>query len=251
MDVRFYRLLREAQAEDFYDAINDPEDELYDVLWDLFEKVVIEPGEVFDEAFRDHNQFRFSIDASAVMEFFPHSDYYGGRAESNPYVDDGEAAGIHLRLVVHPEMSCLFSTELLVWGAAERKALQMLWFSHRELLALCLDRAKPMLSSLMPYPAVEHATTLAEALDNYCMVRDPENFLSFQYSFPLVDEAEAPTTFMTTMAMLYHAIRNLCEVGVDQLQELHIQLARHHAGRLPDLPHPLPRVAMHLATDTE
>lgn len=251
MDARFYRLLREASAEEFYNAINDPEDSLYDVIWDLFEKVVIEPGEVFDDDFRDHNQFRFSIDSEVVMEFFPDAGYFASRADSNPYHDDAEAAGIHLRLRLQPDMSCLFSAEFLVWGTAERQAFQNLWYAHRDLLSLSLERVKPMVSCLMPFPSVEHASTLEELLDNYFLVRDSEHFLSMQYPFPQIEDSDTAQAFMTTMSMLYHAIRETCAKGPEALPELHLQLVRHHAGRLPDLPSPLPCVAMPIVTDAE
>ena len=48
MDSRYYDLLRQASQEEFYQAINNPEGELHNILWDLFETVVIEPAELFD-----------------------------------------------------------------------------------------------------------------------------------------------------------------------------------------------------------
>ncbi|GAB4118030.1 MAG: hypothetical protein Kow001_18040 [Acidobacteriota bacterium] len=249
MDARFYRLLRDATAEEFYNAINDPEDILYDVVWDLFEKVVIEPGEVFDEGFRDRNQFRFSIDSEVVMEFFPEADYFGNRVECNPYRDDGDAAGVHLRLCVQPGMSCLFSVAFVVWGPAERQALQNLWYHHRDLLSVALGRVKPMVACRIPYPAVEHAATLQEMLDNYFLVSDSEQFLAFQYPFPQVENSDDAQVFMTTMSMLYHAVRALSDSGQDRLEELYERLLHHHAGHLPDLPSPLPCVEMPIATD--
>ncbi len=70
MDNHYYEVLRNASQEDFYQAVNNPEDELYDIVWDLFETAVIEPGEIFDTDFRNQNQFRYSINSGVTLEFF-------------------------------------------------------------------------------------------------------------------------------------------------------------------------------------
>jgi hypothetical protein len=251
MDARYYQMLRQATQEEFYNSINDPEDELYDIIWDLFEKLVIEPAEIFDANFRDSNQFRYSINSLTVLEFFPSSDYFRKRLEPNPYEDDADAAGIHLQFFVLPSMSCLFAVGFQVWGASERQAFRNLWRSHRKLLSDLFRRIRPMISCKAPYPAVEHAATLDEALENYFMVRDPESFVALQYSFARADEADVAQNFMVAMAMLYHAMRAYCQDKRDRLEEYFSLMQRFYSGHIPELPAPLPCVEIVLAADAE
>jgi hypothetical protein len=249
MDARYYRLLRDSTPEDYYNAINDPEDELYDIVWDLFEKLVIEPAEIFDDDFRDSNQFRFSIDGSAILEFFPDSPYFERRIDPNPYEDDCDAAGVHLQFSIQPTMSCLFSVSLQIWGASERQAFKNLWFSHRRRLSTLFARVKPMVSSRIPFPSVEHAGSLAELLDNYFLIRDSENNISLQYSFAQADESDEAQNFMIAMAALYHAVRAYCQRKEDILVETLEVMNRYYSGHLPDLLPPPPCVDLAIVTD--
>ena len=79
MDRHYYEQLRDASEDDFEAAINTPEHALYDILWDLFETVVIEPAEVFDSDFDSHNRFRYIVDAQVTMEFLPDINYFEKR----------------------------------------------------------------------------------------------------------------------------------------------------------------------------
>ena len=251
MDARYYEILRQASQEDLYNSINDPEDELYDIIWDLFEKVVIEPAEVYDSDFRDRNQFRYSIDSRTTLEFFPDPAYFRKRLEPNPYKDDSDAAGIHLRFSVLPEMSCLFSVGFQVWGAAERQAFKKLWRKHRQLLSGLFKKSKPMLSTRAHYATVECSRTLPEMLDNYFLVNDPENFLSLDYSFAEADESDIAQSFMVTMSLFYHAVREYCQNKQDTMEHWSAELKEYYSGHIPELPAPLPCVELAIPTDAE
>ena len=73
MDDRYYEILRSSSQEELFHAINNPEAELYEILWGLFETAVIEPAEIFNGDFRSQNQFRYSLGEGAILEFFPGS----------------------------------------------------------------------------------------------------------------------------------------------------------------------------------
>lgn len=252
MDDRYYEILRKSSQEEFYQAINDPEDELYDILWDLFETVVIEPAEIFDPEFRENNQFRYSINSGITLEFFPDVTYFQKRLEPDPYKDDADAAGIHLKFSVLPYMSCLFTVAFQVWGRAERLAFKKLWFAHRHFLSDLFRRVKPMVFTAVPFPAVEHARNLDEMLDNYFMVRDPENYIELQYSFAQFDETEVAQNFMVTMGLLYHTIQDYCQKKADLLDYWFERMKEFYSGHLPELPAPLPCVELTIASeDTE
>lgn len=251
MDSRYYELLRNASQEDFYEAVNSPEHELYDVVWDLFETVVIEPAEAFDSEFGNRNQFRYSISSSLTLEFFPDSAYFERRYEPNPYRDGSDAAGVHLKFSILPGMSCLFSVGLQIWGRAERLAFRKLWKDHRELVKDLLVRAKPMVEKRIPSPAMEHAPTLEGMLDSYFTVRDAENFIEFRYPFAQFDESEAAQNFMVYMSLLYQAIRNYCQYRDHRLEQLVDLLNDFYSGHLPELPLPLPCVEMVLTSDPD
>ncbi|MDA2938184.1 hypothetical protein MYX75_07985 [Acidobacteria bacterium AH-259-A15] len=249
MDSRYYEILRNASQEDFYRAINNPDEELYDVLWDLFETVVIEPAEIFASDFQDQNQFRYRIDAGVVLEFFPDASYFQKRDEPDPYKDNCDAAGIHLKLVIQPYMSCLFSVGFQVWGRSERLAFKKLWRQHRDLLANILHRAKPMVFTAVPFPAVDHASDLEEMLDNYFSVRDPENFIELQYPFARFDDTVSAQDFMVYMTALYHSIRDYCQKKKNVLEYWTGRMKEFYSGRSPDLPAPLPCVEVTIKTD--
>lgn len=251
MDSRYYQLLRSATQEELHQAITDPEDELYDIIWDLFETVVIEPAEIFDVDFRDRNQFRYSIDAGATLEFFPDPSFFQKRIEPNPYQDESDAAGIHLKFSILPYKSCLFSVGFQIWGWSERLAFKKLWRQHRRLLSELFRRAKPMVFTLLPFPPVEHAGSLDEMLDHYFQIRDPENFIALQYSFAQTDESDVAQNFMVTMNLLYHSIRDYCQKKEDSLVYWYGELRDFYSGHLPDLPPPLPCVELAIVSDTE
>ena len=250
MERRYYEILRNATQEEYYEAINSPDHELYDVLWDLFETVVIEPAEVFDPDFNNHNQFRYSINSEVTLEFFPDSDYFAKRFEPNPYRDGTDAAGIHLKFSILPERSCLFSVGLQIWGRSERLAFKKLWKQHRPLLRDLLRRSKPMVSKRIPFPAMDYSSNLDEMLDNYFAVRDSENFLELQYAFAQLDETESAYNYMVYMGLLYHAIRAHCQDRENRVEQLAQRLREFFAGPLPDLAHPLPSVEMTITSDT-
>jgi len=251
MDARYYEILRLANQEDLYNSINDPEDELYDIIWDLFERVVIEPAEIFDSDFRDRNQFRYSIDSKTTLEFFPEPEYFRKRLEPNPYKDDSDAAGIHLKFSLLPEMSCLFSVGFLVWGSPERKAFRKLWKKHRELLSELFTRSKPMIATRIPHSAVESSQNLQETLDNYFAIKDPEQYVSLDYSFAEADESDIAQNFMVTMSLLYYSIRDYCQNKEDTLTHWYEQLKAFYSGHIPELPAPLPCVELTIQTDAE
>lgn len=251
MDNRYYELLRNATQEQFYRSINNPEDELYEIVWDLFETVVVEPGEIFDANFRDHNQFRYSIEAAARMEFFPEASYFEKRLEPNPFENGTDAAGVHLKFSIQPYMSCLFSVGFQVWGSAERSAFKRLWRRHRKLLSGIFHKAKPMVFTAHPFPSLDHASSLQEMLDNYFAVRDPENTIELQYSFAQFDETDTAQNFMIYMALLYHSVRDYCCKKENLLEYWLGHAEEFFSGRLPDLPAPLPCVEFTITSDTE
>ncbi|MGH9341714.1 MAG: hypothetical protein ACRD1R_19540 [Acidobacteriota bacterium] len=242
MDSRYYDILRQASQEEFYQAINQPEDELYDLLWDLFENVVIEPAEIFDPDFREKNQFRYSIDSVVTLEFFPDQPYYQERTEPDPYQDGSDAAGIHLKFSIMPQKSCLFSARFHVWGRAERLAFKKLWRRHRNLLSEVFQKAKPMVFTAVPFPAMDHALGFDEMLDHYFSSPDAENSIELQYSFAQFDETELAQNFMVYMSLLYHSIRNICQHEKDRFEFLFGRISDFYSGRPPDLPAPLPCV---------
>ncbi len=243
MNRSFYDSLRRASQQDLYRAVNDPDDELYDIVWDLFESVVIEPAEVFDQDFRDLNQFRYRISSSvATLEFFPDRTYFVDRLEPNPYRDDSDAAGLHLKLSIMPSMTCLFSVGLTIWGKTERVSFQGLWSRYRETLAELLGRAKPILFTSFPFPQLEHASSVEEMLDLYFGQHDPEDSIELQYSFPDMDETGDPQNFMVYMGMLYHMLRTFRYPATDMSKVWLTRLTDFYSGYLPDLPPPLPCV---------
>lgn len=249
MQRRYYDIIRSASQDDFYQAINEPEHELYDLLWGAFDSVIIEPAEIFDPDFRDLNQFRYRIDEACVtMEFFPNEAYFIGRGEPDPFRDDVDAAGVHLKFSILPQMSCLFCVSLGVWGRPERAAFQKLWFRHRTLLSGIFHRAKPMIFTSILFPAVEYASSLEDMLDSYFQLHDPNNLIELQYSFPQIDESGEAQNFMTYMALLYHMIRSYAHSDKDLTTMWLSHLNEFYSGHLPDLPPPLPCVA--LATDS-
>jgi hypothetical protein len=251
MNSRVYELLRYATQEEYYQAINDPEDELYDVLWDIFETVVIEPAEIFDSDFRDRNQFRYRIDGGATLEFFPEAAYFRKRAEPDPYRDDSDAAGIHLKFSILPYMSCLFSVGFQVWGRAERSAFRRIWQNHKDICCEILKRAKPMVFTAATIPAMEKASSLEEMLDAYFSRRDPENFIELQYSFAQFDETDVAQSFIVYMAFLYHSIKTLCYRRENIVERTFEKLREFYSNRPPDLPAPLPCVEIITITDSE
>ncbi len=251
MERQYYTTLRRASRDEFHEAVNNPDHELYEVIWDLFETVVIEPAEVFDPSFGKRNQYRSSIESVVTLEFFPEATYFRSRPESNPYIDGCDAAGIHLKLSVHPEMSCLFSVALQVWGRRERQVFGQLWKRHRTFLAQVMEYAKPMVRKQITFPAMDHAASLSEMLDSYFAVRDAENFLEFRYPFAQFDESDAAQNFMIYMSLIYHLIRERCQNRRSRISHHRATLCEFFAGRLPDLPPPLPCVELAIATDKE
>lgn len=251
MDTRYYQILRQASQEEFYNSINDPEDELYDVVWDLFETVVIEPAEIFDRDFRDTNQFRYSINSGATLEFFPDAEYFRKRIEPNPFRNNSDAAGVHLKLILAPEMSCLFSVGFQIWGSTERLAFKRLWRTHRKLLAGLFRRCKPMVSTRLSQPLLHHAGNLEEMLDGYFSLRDPDHFLFLNYSFAQTDDSDWAQNFMVVMAMLYHSIKDYCRGKRDRLPYWYSKMREFYSGHLPELPASLPCVEVTISSDAE
>lgn len=249
MDSHYYDQLRTATQDEFYEAVNDPDHELYDILWDVFESVVIEPAEIFDEEFGSRNQFRYSIDSEVTMEFFPDSSYFEKRLGPSPYKDGSDAAGIHLKFSVLPDMSCLFSVSLQIWGKPERQAFRRLWREHRGLLSQILGQAQPMIEKRLPNSGMDFASSVEEMLDNYFGVRDSENFLEFRYPFAQFDETDQAQNFMTYMALIYHSIRGLCETRNSNLAQHYARLEEFFSGYLPKLPPPLPCVELAFSSD--
>ncbi len=251
MERHYYELLRNASQEDYYEAINSPDHELYDILWDLFETVVIEPAEVFDTDFGSRNQFRYSINSTVTLEFFPDAPYFEKRFEANPYRDGSDAAGIHLKFSIFPDRSCLFAVGLQIWGRPERLAFKKLWKENRKLFNDLLRRAKPMIEKRIPFPAMDYSANLEEMLDNYFAVRDSENFIELQYPFAQFDEAELAQNFMVYMGLLYHSIRDHCQRQEQSAERMHERLREFYSGSPPDLPPPLPCVDLAITSDTE
>lgn len=251
MDSRYYEMFRNATQEQFYQCINNPEEELYDVVWDLFESVVIQPAEIFDGDFRDHNQFRYSINSAAILEFFPEATYFRKRKAPDPYKDGTDAAGVHLKFAILPYMSCLFSVGFQVWGGAERRAFSRLWRQHRKVLTDLFRRAKPMVLTGAPLSALDHASNLEELLDRYFSIRDPETWIELQYPFAEFDEADSAQNFMIYMALLYHSIRDHCYKRKNLLEYWRGRMKDFFSGRLPELPAPLPCVELAITSDAE
>lgn len=251
MDRRYYEILRNSTPDDFDQSVNNPEDELYDVVWDLCETVVIEPAEIFDADFRDHNQFRYSINTGATLDFFPEASYFQRRMQPDPTKEGTDSAGVHLKFSILPCMSCLFSVSFQVWGAAERLAFGKLWRRHRKLLTDLFRRAKPMVLTAAFLPAVDHAASFEEMLDNYFSIRDPENWIELQYSFAQFDEADTAQNFMIYMSLLYHCVRDYCHKRKNLLEYRRSRMTEFFSGRLPDLPAPLPCVGLAITSDTE
>jgi hypothetical protein len=244
MDRHYYESLRNAAQEDYYEAINNPDHELYDLLWDLFETVVIEPGEVFDPDFGSRNQFRYSIDTAVAMEFFPSASYYEKRLEPNPYKDGSDSAGIHLRFSILPEMTCLFSVALRVWGRAERLAFKRLWRDYRPVIADLLERSNPMVATRISVPKMDFSSSLEQMMDRYFAVQDSENFIELRYPFAQLDETAVAQNFMTYMALIFYSIRDLCQIRKSHVELRRRRLNEFYSGHLPTLPHPLPCVEM-------
>ena len=251
MDTRYYEVFRRASQEAFYQAVNNPEDELYDIVWDLFETAVIEPGEIFDNDFRNQNQFRYSINSGVTLEFFPGPSYFRRRVEPNPYEDDSDAAGIHMQFSILPCMSCLFSVGFRVWGRPERIAFKQLWRQHRGLLSDTFRRAKPMVFTAASFPSVDYASTLEDMLDNYFSVRDSEHYIELQYSFAQFDEIDNVQNFMVYMAFLYHSIKDQCQQKKNRADYWSGRVRDFYSGYPPNLPAPLPCVEMTITSDTE
>lgn len=245
MHTRYYEMLRSCSQDDFYQALNDPEHELYEILWNAFETVVIEPAEIYDPGFRDLNQFRYRIgESSATLEFFPNEAYFIGRPEPDPYHDNSDAAGVHLKFSILPNMSCLFCVSLGIWGHAERESFRKLWFRHRNLLSGVFRRAKPIVFTSILFPDVEYASSLEEMLDSYFSVSDPNNLIELQYSFPQLEDTNEAQSFMAYMALLYHMIRSFAHSEKDMTMMWISRLNEFYAGHLPDVPPPLPCVAL-------
>ncbi len=244
--------LAQATPEEYYEAINCPDHELYHVLWDLFETIVIEPAEVVNTNFGSHNKFRYRINPTAVtLEFVPEKSSFEKRLEPNPFRDGSDAGGIHLKLMITPEKSCLFSVALQIWGQTERLAFKKLWKLNRSIVADMLRRAKPMVSKRIGFPAMDHSAGIEEMLDHYFSVRDAENFIGLHYSFARFDETDIAQKFMTQMAFLYHCIRQICEKKECRPQQLLTRLKDFYSGHLPELPPSLPCVELAISSEKE
>ena len=251
MDRQYYEQLRDASEDDFEAAINTPEHALYDILWDLFETVVIEPAEVFDSDFDSHNRFRYIVDDQVTMEFLPDINYFEKRLGPAPEVDGSGAAGIHLKLMLQPNESCLFAVGLQIWGRPERLAFKRFWGQNRSLVLGILNKARPMVNNKTSLPAMEYANGFEEILDTYFVARDPENFIEFKYPFVQLDETVSAQTFMTYMGLLYHAIKGQCRHHQIDPSELYNTLRDFHAGQLPELTYSLPNVELTVPSEIE
>lgn len=249
MDSRYYEILRTTSQEEFRQAINNPEEELYDVLWDLFETVVVEPGEIFDRQFRNRNQFRYSINSRVILEFLPNTSYFPQNKRPDLHKKDSEVAGLHLKLIIQPHMSCLFSAGLQIKGRTERLAFRKLWRQHRRLLSDILHRAKPMIFTAVPFPAMDHSSGVEEMLDNYFGLRDPGNFIELQYPFARFEDTVRAQDFMVYMGVLYHCVRDSCQGRKNFLKHWMDRMKEFYSGNSPDLPAPLPSVEVTIPTD--
>lgn len=251
MDRHYYEHLRDASEDDLEAAINTPEHALYDVLWDLFETVVIEPAEVFDPDFDSHNRFRYIVDAQVTMEFLPDTSYFEKRLGPAPDLDGSDAAGIHLKLMLQPNESCLFAVGLQIWGRPERLALKRFWEQNRNLILDIFNKAKPMVNNQTSLPAMEYASGFEELLDTYFNARDPENFIEFKYPFVQLDATDSAQTFMTYMGLLYHAVKWQCQHRQIDPNDLHNTLRDFHTGQLPELTNSLPNVELTVPSEIE
>jgi hypothetical protein len=251
MDNLYYDLLRQADQDRFYNAINNSDDDLYDLLWDLFEKVVIESGEIYDLDFRENNQFRYTIEQSATLEFFPESGYFRKRVGANPFRNDSEEAGIHLQFSILPQMSCLFVVSFQIWGAPEKRAFRFLWKHHRQRIATLLDKVKPMIETGSPSSALLHTVSIADFLDSYFQQKDDLNYLRLSYPFAEAEETDSAQDFMVIMALLYHAVRDYCLDKTDTVPIWYEETAQFYSNHIPELPAPLPCVELAIATDAE
>jgi|GEM_PF-1859553 hypothetical protein len=251
MDLHVYRALRAAQPSDLLRAVNDPEEDLYEVVWNLFDELVVEPAEVFDTDFGEKNQFRLVANRHFVMEFLPHAVYYSRRFLLNPVETASEQGGLQLQLQVFPSHSCLFSVGLQIWGPDELGAFVTLWTRHRRLLRLLLDKVKPTIFHWLPGAAVDHADNLEQLIENCLNTPNPENYLAFRYAFARADEDEAPQDFMMVMSLLYFSLRSVVEDEGDILLDGFDRLKGFYRSRLPDLPPPLPCVEITINQDAD
>jgi len=251
MDKQYYDRLRRTDQEGYFDSINNPKNELYDLLWDLFEKVVIEPAEVFDQDFRDNNQFRYTIEQSVTLEFFPDDGYFRKRVGPNPFRDDSEEAGIHLQFSILPQMSCLFSVQFLIWGAPERKSFRTLWKNRRHRISTLLGKIKPMIEAGDSSTPLIHSASIEDLLDHYFEQKDSRSYLIFSYPFAEIEETDSAQDFMVIMAFFYHCIKDYSLDRIDNFDRLYEEADRFYAGHIPELPHPLPCVELAIAADAE
>ena len=251
MDNRYYDLLRRTDQKGFYDSINNSENELYDLLWDLFEKVVIESAEIYDLDFRENNQFRYTIEHSATLEFFPDNGYFRKRVGPNPFRDDSEEAGIHLQFSILPQMSCLFAVSFQIWGAPERRAFKKLWEKHRQRISTLFSKIKPMVGSGESHVPLIHFASIDDLLDCYFEQKDERNFLGLSYPFAETEETDSAQDFMVIMALFYHSIKDYCLDRIDNFDQWYSEVNRFYAGHVPELPFPLPCVELTIATDAE
>ena len=102
-------------------------------------------GKSLTATFENRISSAYSINSSVTLEFFPCPAYFQERIEPDPYRDDADAAGVHLKFCILPYMSCLFSVGFQIWGHSERDALKQIWRQHRGLLQDVLQKSKPMI----------------------------------------------------------------------------------------------------------
>lgn len=251
MDLHLYRSLRSSGASDLHQGVNDPEHPFYEVLWELFEELVVEPAEVFDSEFSESNQFRFAGIQELVMEFLPGPEYYRSTGRPNPVELASDRGGLHLQLHVAPSRSCLFSVGFVLSDHREVEAFRRLWEPHRRLIRLLLHKARPTITHRLPAALVNHARTVEELLDNCLGYAERSPFLALQYPFARADDSEAPADFMVFMAMFYLSVRSLVEDGEDIVLDCFHRLKSFYGSRLPSLPPPLPFVELTISKDAE
>jgi hypothetical protein len=247
MNELYYTILRAASSDRFHDAINNRKDELYEVVWDLFETVVIEPAELFEPDFRDQNQFCYRVgNNGAALAFSPVRETASEDGEADQGGAAPEASGIRLELSILPHMSCLFSVSLQVAGIRERDAFRSIWRAHRAEVGRLLHLAKPMVSTARSYAPLEHAGTLDHLLDVYFRLPSTDNWIELRYPFVDAEQTETAQNFTVYAALLYHTIRDQCWSGVDQMGYWLARTMDHFSGRLPELPPPFPCVDLTL-----
>lgn len=249
MDWRYYEMLRCSGSDEFDSAINDPEDELYGIVWGLFERLVIDPAEIIKAGFCGENRFRYSISSEPILEFIPEDAYFTKRLAPAPADEESGPAGIHLQFVMLPRFSCLFSVRLAIWGAEEHRALKYLWQRHRHPFTTLLRRIKPVICVDPGLSRIRNAESVDHLLDLYFSLKDGSHHIEFQYPFASTDDADDAQNFMIAAAVIYESVRGYVENRSDSFKRNLAVVRDFYSGHFPQIPPPLPCVDLAVATD--